>query len=112
MTRPALPVAEWDDDSDDLPQRTPPKADRIRLGDVWLDQQGRRHRADPCVAGLLLMVPLDHQLVPVAMDPTRPHPWSRIEWGGHLESPLARCAPGLECSGSAGADAAGDGAQP
>lgn len=60
-----------------------PPADRIRLGDVWLDLQGRRHRADACgVRDLMLMVPLDHQLVPVAMDPARPHPWRGIQWGG------------------------------
>jgi site-specific DNA-methyltransferase (adenine-specific) len=46
---------------------TPPP-DRIRLGDVWLDLQGRRHIARPCVvAGLVLMEPLDDVLVPVAM---------------------------------------------
>lgn len=61
---------------------TCPPANRIRLGDVWVDPHGRRHRADPCVAGLLLMVPLDHDLVPVAIDPCRPYPWQRIEWGG------------------------------
>jgi hypothetical protein len=62
---------------------TPPP-DRIRLGDVWLDLQGRRHRADPCVvAGLVVMVPLDHELVPVAMLADSPAPWRRVEWGGN-----------------------------
>jgi hypothetical protein len=61
---------------------TPPP-DRIRHGDVWLDLQGRRHRADPCVvAGLVVMVPLDHELVPVAMCAASPAPWRRVEWGG------------------------------
>ena len=63
---------------------TPPP-DRIRVGDVWLDLQGRRHRADPCVvAGLLLMEPLDHELVPVAMSAALPKPWRRVSWGGEL----------------------------
>jgi hypothetical protein len=62
----------------------PPPPDRIRLGDVWLDPQGRRHRADPCcVEGLLLMQPLEHKLVPVAMSAVRPYPWTRESWGGH-----------------------------
>ena len=64
---------------------TPPPPDRIRLGDVWLDLQGRRHRAEPCVVdGLVVMVPIDHELVPVpvAMDASRPGPWRRVEWGG------------------------------
>ena len=61
-----------------------PPADRIRLGDVWLDPQGRRHRADPCcVQGLKLMVALDHELVPVAMNERKPYPWARESWGGH-----------------------------
>lgn len=61
---------------------TPP-ATRIRQGDIWQDIQGRRHRAEVCgLEGLLLMVPLDHELLPVAMDVTRPHPWQRIAWGG------------------------------
>ena len=59
---------------------TPPP-DRIRLGDVWLDLQGRRHLAEPCnIAGLLLMVPLDDELVSAAS----PHPWQRVSWGGEL----------------------------
>ena len=63
---------------------TPPPPDRIRLGDVWLDLQGRRHRAEPCVvAGLLLLVPLDHELVPVAMCAADPKPWRRVTWGGN-----------------------------
>ncbi len=63
---------------------TPPPPDQIRLGDVWLDLQGRRHLAEPCVvAGLLLMVPLDHELVPVAMCAASPKPWQRVTWGGH-----------------------------
>ena len=62
---------------------TAPPPDRIRLGDVWLDLQGRRHRADPCVvAGLVLMKPLDDVLVPVAMLAASPHPWRRVSWGG------------------------------
>ena len=57
--------------------------DRIRLGDVWLDTQGRRHIAEPCVvAGLVVMTPLDHDLVPVAMCAADPWPWRRVEWGG------------------------------
>jgi len=68
---------------DATPQDCPP-ADRIRLGDVWRDQQGRRHRADPCcLKGLKLMVSLDHPLVPVAMNELRPYPWTRDSWGGH-----------------------------
>jgi hypothetical protein len=60
---------------------TPPPPDRIRLGDVWLNLQGRRHRAEPCVVdGLVVMVALDHELVPVAS----PHPWQRVWWGGEL----------------------------
>ena len=63
---------------------TPPP-DRIRIGDVWLDLQGRRHRADPCVvAGLVVMVSLDVELVPVAMSAASPHPWRRVEWGGNV----------------------------
>ena len=63
---------------------TPPPPDRIRLGDVWIDLQGRRHRAEPCVvAGLLLLVPLDCELVPVAIDVTSPKPWRRVLWGGN-----------------------------
>ena len=63
---------------------TPPPPDRIRLGDVWLDLQGRRHIARPCVvAGLLLMEPLDHVLVPVAMCAANPKPWRRVTWGGN-----------------------------
>ena len=62
---------------------TAPPPDRIRLGDVWLDLQGRRHRADPCVVdGLVLMTPLDHELVPVAMCAALPKPWQRVEWDG------------------------------
>jgi hypothetical protein len=61
----------------------PPPPDRIRLGDVWLDLQGRRHRAEPCVVdGLVVMVALDEPLVPVAMSAANPHPWRRVEWGG------------------------------
>jgi hypothetical protein len=64
-------------------QAMTPPPDRIRLGDVWLDLQGRRHRADPCVvAGLVLMEPLDDVLVPVAMSAASPHPWRRVSWGG------------------------------
>ncbi len=60
-----------------------PPADRIRLGDVWLDIQGRKHLARPCVRqDLVLMEPLEDEIVPVAMDPRRPHPWQRITWGG------------------------------
>ena len=65
-------------------QAMTPPADRIRLGDVWLDLQGRRHIARPCVvAGLLLMEPLDHELVPLAMCAATPHPWQRVTWGGN-----------------------------
>jgi hypothetical protein len=65
-----------------LPTEAPPP-NRIRRGDIWADIQGRRHRADTCtVEGLLLMIPLDHQLVPLAMDVARPYPWRRVEWGG------------------------------
>jgi hypothetical protein len=28
------------------------------------------------------MVPLDHELVPVAMCAAMPKPWQRVEWGG------------------------------
>jgi hypothetical protein len=60
-----------------------PAPDRIRLNDVWLDLQGRRHRAEPCVvAGLVVMTSLDEPLVPVAMSAANPHPWRRVEWGG------------------------------
>jgi hypothetical protein len=60
-----------------------PPPNRIRLGDVWLDIQGRRHLAQPCVVeGLLVLTPLDHDLVPVAMDASSPHPWQRVTWGG------------------------------
>jgi len=63
--------------------RHEPPPDRIRLGDIWADIQGRQHRAEPCVReGLLLLTPIDHELVPVAMDATKPHPWRRISWGG------------------------------
>jgi hypothetical protein len=63
-------------------QQCPP-ANRIRLGDVWLDPHGRRHRAEPCYTrGLVSMVPMDHKLAPVAMDVERPYPWQRIESGG------------------------------
>jgi hypothetical protein len=63
---------------------TPPPPDRIRLGDVWLNLQGRRHRAEPCVVdGLVVMVALDHELVPVAMSAANPHPWRRVEWCGN-----------------------------
>ena len=65
------------------PHEPPPN--RIRLGDIWLDIQARRHLAEPCVVeGLLLMTPIDHELVPVAMDVTKPHPWRRLSWGGEL----------------------------
>jgi hypothetical protein len=65
------------------PTQQCPPANRIRLGDVWLDPKGRRHRAEPCCRqGLLLMVPLDHNLVPVAIDVEKPYPWQRLEWGG------------------------------
>ena len=61
---------------------TPPP-DRIRIGDIWLDLQGRRHRADPCrVSGMVLMVSLDHELMPLAMCASSPKPWRRVEWGG------------------------------
>jgi hypothetical protein len=63
--------------------RHEPPPNRIRLGDIWADIQGRRHRADPCVVdGLVLLTPIDHELVPVAIDVTKPHPWRRVEWGG------------------------------
>jgi hypothetical protein len=29
------------------------------------------------------MVALDHELVPVAMDASRPGPWRRVTWGGN-----------------------------
>jgi hypothetical protein len=64
--------------------RHEPPPNRIRLGDIWADIQGRHHRAEPCVRGLVLMTPLDHEIVPVAMDPQLPHPWRRVEWGGQL----------------------------
>jgi hypothetical protein len=51
---------------------------------VWADVQDRRHLARAChVEGLLLMAPLDHELEAVAMDVGQPHPWRRVEWGGH-----------------------------
>lgn len=60
-----------------------PPADRIRLGDVWSDLQGCRHRAEACRShGLMLMVPIDHKLEPVAMNQLMPYPWKRISWGG------------------------------
>ena len=64
-------------------QASIPPPNRIRPGDVWLDIQGRKHLAKPCVVeGLLVMTPLDHDLVPVAIDVTNPHPWRRVTWGG------------------------------
>lgn len=63
-----------------------PPADRIRLGDVWVDLHGRRHRAEPCSSqGLMMMVPLDDELEPLAMNLFRPYPWERLSWGGHSE---------------------------
>jgi hypothetical protein len=60
-----------------------PPPNRIRLGDIWADIQGRHHRTEPCVVeGLVLMVSIDHELVPVAMSAASPHPWRRVEWGG------------------------------
>ena len=60
-----------------------PPPNRIRTGDVWLDIKGRRHLAELCVVnGLLVMKPLDHDLVPVAMDVSNPYPWRRVTWGG------------------------------
>lgn len=61
-----------------------PPADRIRLGDTWIDLQGRLHRAEPCsTAGLVTMVPLNDPLTPpVAMSAAVPAPWRRIKWGG------------------------------
>ena len=60
-----------------------PPADRIRLGDVWSDIQCRLHRAEVCeMQGLMLIVPIDHKLKPVAIDQARPYPWKRITWGG------------------------------
>lgn len=65
-----------------------PPADRIRLGDVWVDLQGRRHRVEACRnPGLVLMVPIDHKLEPLAMNPFQPWPWQRITWEGHSETP-------------------------
>lgn len=76
-SRPAsLPEAAVD-------RSVPPPPNRIRLGDVWTDIQGRKHLAKPCTSeGLLLMTPLDHDLEPLAVDVTRPDPWQRVSWGG------------------------------
>jgi hypothetical protein len=64
---------------------TTPPPDRIRHGDVWLDLQGRRHRAEPCVvAGLVVMTAMDDDIVPVVMSANQPHPWRRVEWGGNV----------------------------
>jgi len=34
--------------------------------------------------GLVLMVALDHDLVPVAMCAATPKPWQRVTWGGGI----------------------------
>jgi hypothetical protein len=80
VIQPAAPVQ-----APAVDRSTPPPPNRIRPGDVWADIQGRKHLAKPCVMeGMLLMTPLDHDLVPLAMDVTRPDPWQRKSWGGQL----------------------------
>ena len=50
------------------------------MSEIWLDPQGRRHRARPCVLeGLLLMEAVDDDLVPEVVDPQKPGKWRRVE---------------------------------
>ncbi len=62
-----------------------PQPNRIRQGDLWQDTHGRLNLATPCSApGLMVMVPVDQDLPPLAMDAGRPYPWQRVQWGGLL----------------------------
>lgn len=62
----------------------PPPGKAFRLGEVWEDVAGRRHRVGPCsAAGLVTLTPIDHpKLAPIAMDALSPYPWRRVAASG------------------------------